>query len=107
MHILKPYMVRLPNLWASALNETFVMKLADALDIDVAETAHQPTVKACLVKRYDRWVGAQGQLTRLHQLDLCQLDGKPSNIKYESDRGPRSRFRTGSKPCCLRIKIKT
>lgn len=87
-HILKPDIVRLPNVWSSALNETFVMKLAHALDMGVAEVAYQPIVRACLVKRYDRASNDQGQLIRLHQLDLCQLDGKPSDIKYEADGGP-------------------
>jgi serine/threonine-protein kinase HipA len=87
-HILKPDIVRLPNIWASALNETFVMKLAARLNMDVAEVEYQPVVKACLVKRYDRLSDPRGELIRLHQLDLCQLDGKPSDIKYEADGGP-------------------
>lgn len=87
-HILKPDIVRLPKVWSSALNETFVMKLASALGLGVAEAAYQPIVRACLVKRYDRAWNEQGELIRLHQLDLCQLDGKPSNIKYEADGGP-------------------
>nr|WP_304412431.1 HipA domain-containing protein [Methylophilus sp. 5] len=41
-----------------------------------------------LIKRYDRLTGDDGQIKRLHQLDLCQLDGKPSTIKYEADGGP-------------------
>lgn len=87
-HILKPDIVRLPNVWCSALNETFAMRLAKALELGVAEASYQPIVKACLVKRYDRQQNTQGELIRLHQLDLCQLDGKPSTIKYEADGGP-------------------
>ena len=87
-HILKPDILRLPKVWCSALNETFVMKLAEALEMGVAEVAYQPVVKACLVRRYDRAADELGELVRLHQLDLCQLDGKPSDIKYESDGGP-------------------
>ncbi|HEY8102275.1 MAG TPA: type II toxin-antitoxin system HipA family toxin [Burkholderiaceae bacterium] len=87
-HILKPDIVRLPKVWSTALNETFVMKLAHALKLGVAEVAYQPIVKACLVKRYDRTTNEKGELIRLHQLDLCQLDGKPSDIKYEADGGP-------------------
>ncbi len=87
-HILKPDIVRLPKVWATALNETFVMKLAHSLELGVAEVEYQPIVKACLVKRYDRTTNEQGELIRLHQLDLCQLDGKPSDIKYEADGGP-------------------
>ncbi|MES2534705.1 MAG: type II toxin-antitoxin system HipA family toxin [Pseudomonadota bacterium] len=87
-HILKPDIVRLRNVWASALNETFAMKLATKLGMGVAEVSWQPVVKACLVRRYDRLGGQHGELMRLHQLDLCQLDGKPSDIKYEADGGP-------------------
>lgn len=87
-HILKPDIVRLPKVWSTALNETFVMNLAHALEMGVAEAAYQPIVKACLVKRYDRTTNEKGELIRLHQFDLCQLDGKPSDIKYEADGGP-------------------
>ncbi|MBI1891402.1 MAG: type II toxin-antitoxin system HipA family toxin [Burkholderiales bacterium] len=87
-HILKPDIVRLPKVWATALNETFVMKLASKLSLETAEVSYQPIVKACLVERYDRTVNKQGELIRLHQLDLCQLAGKSSEIKYESDGGP-------------------
>lgn len=44
--------------------------------------------RACVIKRYDRQLDAIGQIKRLHQLDICQIDGKPSTIKYESDGGP-------------------
>lgn len=88
-HILKPNIGAMGNkIWCSALNETFVMQLAGSLDLGVAEAQYQPVVKACLIKRYDRVGNQQKNLIRLHQLDLCQLDGKPSHIKYESDNGP-------------------
>lgn len=87
-HILKPNIGNLKTVWASALNETLVMKLAHAIGIGAAEAEYQPLVKACLIKRYDRVTDKNGTLTRLHQLDLCQLDGKPSVVKYESDGGP-------------------
>lgn len=87
-HILKPNIGGLQSVWASALNETFIMQLAHAIGMNVAETSYQPTVKACLIKRYDRAPNKSGKLERIHQLDLCQLDSKPSHIKYESDGGP-------------------
>lgn len=88
-HILKPDIGAMGNkIWRSALNETFVMQLANAVQIDAAEAQYQPIVKACLIKRYDRVSDHQNGLIRLHQLDLCQLDGKPSHIKYETDNGP-------------------
>ncbi len=87
-HILKPNITRLTNIWASALNETFVMQLAASVDLGVAPIEYQPVAKASLIKRYDRFIDPSGKVKRLHQFDLCQLDGKTSNIKYESDGGP-------------------
>ncbi len=40
------------------------------------------------MRRYDRVPDEQGGLSRLHQLDFCQLAGTPSLIKHESDSGP-------------------
>ncbi|MDH0090906.1 type II toxin-antitoxin system HipA family toxin [Achromobacter mucicolens] len=87
-HILKPDIRGLDGVWASALNETLVMQLAAALGLGVAQAVYQPETRACLIQRYDRMPDGQGGLRRLHQLDLCQLAGKPSNVKYESDGGP-------------------
>lgn len=87
-HIVKPDIKGMDNVWCSALNETLVMKLAAAIGIGVAETTYQPVIKACVIERYDRVSQADGNIVRLHQLDLCQLDGKPSTIKYETDGGP-------------------
>jgi serine/threonine-protein kinase HipA len=87
-HIVKPDIKGMDNVWCSALNETLVMKLAAAVGIGVAETKYQPVIKACIVERYDRVPQADGSIVRLQQLDLCQLDGKPSTIKYETDGGP-------------------
>ncbi|WP_275288649.1 type II toxin-antitoxin system HipA family toxin [Halomonas elongata] len=87
-HILKPDIRRLNGVWGSALNETFCMQLANRLGLDAAETSYQRETRACLVRRYDRIPDGQGGLRRLHQLDICQLAGTPSSIKYESDGGP-------------------
>lgn len=87
-HILKPDIRGLDGVWASALNETLVMQLAAGLGLGVAPAVYQPDTRACLIARYDRMPDGQGGLLRLHQLDLCQLAGKPSNVKYESDGGP-------------------
>lgn len=87
-HILKPDIQGLKGVWATALNETFCMQLAAELGLDAAETSYQPDTRACLVRRYDRTLDAEGNLQRLHQLDFCQLAGTPSTIKYESDGGP-------------------
>lgn len=87
-YIVKPDIQGIEGVWASAINETFVMTLAGKLGLGVAEVNYQPVVKACVIKRYDRQLESEGQIKRLHQLDLCQLDGKPSTIKYETDGGP-------------------
>ncbi|MGJ8619985.1 MAG: type II toxin-antitoxin system HipA family toxin [Methylophilaceae bacterium] len=87
-YILKPDIKGIEGVWASAINETFVMTLADAVSLGVAKVSYQSTAKACMIKRYDRIEDTNGSIKRLHQLDLCQLDGKPSTIKYESDGGP-------------------
>jgi serine/threonine-protein kinase HipA len=90
-HILKPDIQRLPTVWASALNETYTMQLGGAIGLGVANVTYQATVNAALIRRYDRILLKQHvdlSMTRLHQLDLCQLDGKTSDVKYESDGGP-------------------
>lgn len=87
-YILKPDIKGIQGVWASAINETFVMSLADVISLGVAKVTYQSTAKACMIERYDRVEGTNGSIKRLHQLDLCQLDGKPSTIKYESDGGP-------------------
>lgn len=87
-HVLKPDIQGLRGVWATAINETFCMRLAAELGLEVAETDYQPETRACLVRRYDRVPDEQGRLRRLHQLDFSQLAGTPSLIKYENDGGP-------------------
>ncbi len=90
-HILKPDIRRLESVWASALNETYTMQLAERIGLGVASATYQPIVKAALIKRYDRILQDQNidlPMIRLQQHDLCQLDGKTSDVKYESDGGP-------------------
>jgi serine/threonine-protein kinase HipA len=87
-YIMKPDIKGIEGVWASAINETFVMRLAAKLELGVAEVYYQKIAKTCVIKRYDRQIDVNGQIKRLHQLDLCQIDGKPSTIKYESDGGP-------------------
>ncbi len=86
-YIIKPDIERVEGVWASAINEAFVMKLAKTLELGVAKTFFQPLAKACVIERYDRIQEVQ-MIRKIHQLDLCQLDGKTSNIKYESEGGP-------------------
>jgi serine/threonine-protein kinase HipA len=87
-YIVKPDIQGVEGVWASAINETLVMVLAAKLGLEAAEVHYQPIAKACVIKRYDRLLDVNGQIKRLQQLDLCQIDNKPSTIKYESDGGP-------------------
>ena len=87
-YIVKPDIAGIENIWASAINETFVMKLAKQLGLDVAPVIYQPTAKSCIIKRYDRITDVVDGIQKIHQIDLCQLDQKPSTVKYETDGGP-------------------
>ncbi|MGV8893661.1 MAG: type II toxin-antitoxin system HipA family toxin [Burkholderiaceae bacterium] len=87
--ILKPDIVRNDiQIFASAINETIVMRAAKLCGMPVASVQYQPIVKACLVKRYDRVKRPDGTLQRIWQIDFCQAALKPSGIKYEMDGGP-------------------
>ncbi len=88
-HILKPDIVRTDiNIFASSINETIVMRAAQLCELPTAKVSYQPSVKACLVERYDRLLRPDGTLARLWQADFCQIAGKPSDVKYEKDGGP-------------------
>lgn len=86
-HILKP---PIPGLAATTENEAFAMRLAAALGLTVApvETRVVSGRPFLLVERYDRRVGADGDVARLHQEDFCQALGVPPARKYASDGGP-------------------
>jgi len=86
-HILKPPISRFA---ATTENETFVMRLAAAIGLDVAP-AKARTVQDrtfLLVQRYDRASGADGIVRRIHQEDFCQALGVPPETKYASEGGP-------------------
>ncbi|MET0964508.1 MAG: type II toxin-antitoxin system HipA family toxin [Noviherbaspirillum sp.] len=91
-HILKPDMVRNDiTVFATAVNETIVMRAARLCGLPVAAASYQAVAKACVVERYDRILRPDGAVERLWQADFCQLLGKPSGIKYEHDGGPTFR----------------
>jgi serine/threonine-protein kinase HipA len=73
-HILKPAMTRFP---ATVENEALCMRLAGALGRSVAPVEARVVEgrKFLLVERYDRAVGAYGNLARVHQEDFCQALG--------------------------------
>lgn len=86
-HILKPMIESVQD---SAYNEFFCMKLASRMGIDVAKaTLHfvddEPYY---MVERYDREIGEDGKVRRIHQEDFCQALGIAPEMKYEREGGP-------------------
>ena len=86
-HILKPPMTRFPG---TTENETFAMKLADAIGLSVAgvEARRVKDRPYLLVARYDRSFGKGGRVRRLHQEDFCQALAIPPEHKYAAEGGP-------------------
>ncbi len=88
-HILKPDIIRTDvGIFASAVNETIVMRAAPVCGLNTAHVSYQPTTQACLVARFDRIRQHDGSVQRTWQADFCQLLGKQSDAKYEADGGP-------------------
>ena len=86
-HILKPPIARFA---VTTENEAFVMRLAAAVGLDVAPVEAR-VVRGrtfLLVQRYDRAIGGDGFVRRIHQEDLCQALGVPPETKYASEGGP-------------------
>jgi len=86
-HILKPPISRFT---ATTENEAFVMRLAAAIGLDVApvEARIVQDRTFLLVQRYDRVIGDDGFVRRIHQEDFCQALGVPPETKYASEGGP-------------------
>jgi serine/threonine-protein kinase HipA len=86
-HILKPEPERYPDL---VHNEAFCMRLARAAALPVARVETAATVSGLpylVVERYDRDLTSD-PIRRLHQEDVCQALGIPSDRKYQSEGGP-------------------
>ncbi len=86
-HILKPEPDRFSGLVA---NEILCMTLAKAVGLKVPLVAvrligERPCI---VVQRYDRTVGQDGAVVRIHQEDFCQALGLPPERKYEQEGGP-------------------
>jgi serine/threonine-protein kinase HipA len=76
---------------SSVENEWLCSKILAALGFDVASTqmARFGAQKVLIVERFDRrWTDGRRWIVRLPQEDLCQAQGLPSEVKYESDGGP-------------------
>lgn len=74
-----------PNLPGITENEVFCLHLAKAIGIDAAEATILPAGerKAICVLRYDRRIGQNGELQRVHQEDFAQANSVPPGRKYE------------------------
>ncbi len=86
-HIIKP---GIRSLASQALNEHVCMRTAARCGLPVADSTYTEFDghAAIVVKRYDRLVGSDGSVLRVHQEDLCQAMAVPPSRKYEADGGP-------------------
>jgi serine/threonine-protein kinase HipA len=86
-HIIKPEPERFPGL---VTNEVLCMTLARAAGLTVPPVFVRTVAgKPCIaVQRYDRDIGADGLVKRLHQEDFCQALGFPPERKYQQEGGP-------------------
>jgi len=85
------HILKLPNPDYKGLveNEAVMLDMARRLGLDVVHHSIVTLGKTrlLLIERYDRR-RAGGQVTRLHQQDLCQALGLPPDLKYEAEGGP-------------------
>ena len=75
-----------PSLPGITENEVWCLRMAQAIGIKAAEaTVLQATRRrtAVCVLRYDRGLGRNGQIQRIHQEDFAQANGFPPGRKYE------------------------
>jgi serine/threonine-protein kinase HipA len=86
-HIIKPEPERFPGL---VTTEVLCMTLARSVGLNVPPVSIRPVGdKPCIVvQRFDRTIGADGSVTRVHQEDFCQALGFPPERKYQQEGGP-------------------
>ncbi|NIA28201.1 MAG: type II toxin-antitoxin system HipA family toxin, partial [Desulfobulbaceae bacterium] len=87
-HVLKP---AIDTYAGVVFNEAFCMTLANACDLNAApvEIRKVEDIDYLLAQRFDRIQDNEGNIQRLHQEDFCQALGIPSEIKYQSEGGPK------------------
>lgn len=80
--ILKPDNPALPGI---VENETYCLRLAQAIGITSAEAVvlSAGSRNAICVLRYDRRIGGNSEIQRVHQEDFAQANGMPPERKYE------------------------
>lgn len=85
-HILKPAIERFED---TVINEAVCMKLAKAIGLSVAdvEILQLEKTQVLSVTRFDRQVGPDKGITRLHQEDFCQALSIVSEMKYQNEGG--------------------
>lgn len=80
-HILKPNHQG-EDYPGSVINEYFVMRLAEAIGLNVPKVhRHYCPSAVYIVDRFDR-IERNGSMQRLHMIDACQLLNKARNFKY-------------------------
>lgn len=87
-HILKPDIdKKFPNI---VYNEAFCLELANLIGIPTAKfsVGIVGDIEYLLVERYDRMIGDDGDVKRVHQEDFCQAMGILPEDKYQSEGGP-------------------
>ncbi|UXX81522.1 HipA domain-containing protein [Roseovarius pelagicus] len=74
-----------PNLPGITENEVWCLQIAQAIGIEAAQaTILKASGRTAIgVLRYDRRLGRNGQVLRLHQEDFAQANGIPPGRKYE------------------------
>jgi serine/threonine-protein kinase HipA len=74
-----------PNLPGITENEVWCLRMAQAVSIEAAQaTILKASGRTAIgVLRYDRRLGRNGQVLRLHQEDFAQANGFPPGRKYE------------------------
>ncbi len=74
-----------PNLPGITENEVWCLRMAQAVGIEAAQaTILRASGRTAIgVLRYDRRLGRNGQIVRLHQEDFAQANGFPAGRKYE------------------------
>ena len=85
-HIFKP---AIPGIAHHDLNEHLCLQAAQRLGLLAAssELARFDDERVFVVERYDRR-RVNGELLRLHQVDMCQALGVTPDLKYQRDGGP-------------------
>jgi len=74
----------------SVYNELYCMKLANACGLNTPHcfSISDGKIPLFIIERYDRFLGNDGRIHRIHQQDFCQAQGITSEYKYEVKGGP-------------------